>query len=766
MKMKIFIFFITVLLSASFFGNVFCSTYGNSAVVSGSLTVIGKTILSNDLTIGTTNYVFPTSSPTTQNQFLSTFSTSSPYNLTWVSAPASNLSTSSSSTGTSIVLSGIAPNLIIAGIKPGSGILVSGPTNGDITISSFISQISLSNSTGSTGISLVYGNSPSYNIPGFKAGSGISLNGPTNGDITVSSTIIQTTITNSTGSTGVSLIYGSSFSYNIPGFKPGSGIFIAGPTNGDITISSSILQISFSNSTGSTGVSLVYGNSPAYNTPGLKPGSGIIITGPTNGDITISSTISQISISNSSGSSGVSFIYGSYPSYNIPGLKSGAGITITNPTNGDITISSTISQISLSNSSGSTGFSLIYGNSPAYNIPGLKSGSGISITGLTNGDLTISSTISQISITNSSGSTGTSILYGSSPLYNIPGFKAGSGISLNGPTNGDITISSTISITNSSGSTGVSILYGTSPLYNIPGFKAGSGISLNGPTNGDITISSTISQISITNSSGSTGISILYGTSPLYNIPGFKAGSGISLNGPTNGDITISSTISQISITNSSGSVGVSLLYGSSPSFNIPGIVSGSGISISQPSNGDITISSTISQITISNATGATGVSLLYGSSPSYQIPSLSAGSGISIAQPVSGNVVISSTILQSTITIPITFHPSGVTPNNLATPFPGWSTYFPSLSTSTPPSACTLYGSGANAKTCVFKNTSGSGTPQCVASGNDLSFPATFTTSTACTPTFTNTLKGNTLQTFSLTCTGNVFSIYLVCSL
>ena len=83
------------------------------------------------------------------------------------------------------------------------------------------------------------------------------------------------------------------------------------------------------------------GSSPDFFVAGLKPGTGITITGPISGDVTIATTISQVSLSNATGSIGTPLLTGSSPSYQISGLLSGSGISITTPSTGDVTITNT-----------------------------------------------------------------------------------------------------------------------------------------------------------------------------------------------------------------------------------------------------------------------------------------------------------------------------------------------------------------------------------------------------------------------------------------
>jgi hypothetical protein len=171
----------------------------------------------------------------------------------------------------------------------------------------------------------------------------------------------------------------------------------------------------------------------------------------------------------------------------------------------------------------------------------------------------------------------------------------------------------------------------------------------------------------------------------------------------------------------------------------------------------------------ISTDISSTGTSIVIsGTGPSLTVAGIKAGNGISVTGPTSGDVIISSSILQTSVVYPIVFHPTGARPNPQSFPWPGWSSLVPSLSTSTAPSSCVLYGSGANTVTCDITNNSGSGTPQCVSgNNNDISFTsANPVASTTCSSTFTNTLAGNTLQRLSLSCSGNIFSILLVCTI
>lgn len=270
-------------------------------------------------------------------------------------------------------------------------------------------------------------------------------------------------------------------------------------------------------------------------------------------------------------------------------------------------------------------------------------------------------------------------------------------------------------------------------------------------------------QPTLSTSSTSTGSSIVItGTGLSLTVAGIKGGSGISVSGPINGDVYINSTVS---ITKTTGSTGVSLVAGSSPNFQINAIKGSSSISVTGPTSGDVTITSLV---TVATATGSVGTALVTGVAPNYQINGLKQGNGILITSPTAGDVTISSSILQTAITYPIVFHPTGARPNPASFTWPGWTNLVPTLSTSTAPTSCSIYGSGANGVTCDLTNNSGSGTPQCVTgNNNDLSFTtANPTAKNTCSSAFTATLAGNTLQTLSISCSGNILSVLLICTI
>ncbi len=178
-----------------------------------------------------------------------------------------------------------------------------------------------------------------------------------------------------------------------------------------------------------------------------------------------------------------------------------------------------------------------------------------------------------------------------------------------------------------------------------------------------------------------------------------------------------------------------------------------------------------IDQTPVSLSTGpaSTGSSIVItGTSPLLSIAGVKGGSGISVSGPTSDDIIISSTIIQTAVTFPIIYHPTGATPNSALIAWPGWSSLVPSLSTTIAPSSCTIYGSGANTVKCDLTNNSGSGTPQCVnGANNDLEFTTALPTDkSTCSAAFIATLAGNTLQTLSLTCSGNIRSVYLICTI
>jgi hypothetical protein len=366
----------------------------------------------------------------------------------------------------------------------------------------------------------------------------------------------------------------------------------------------------------------------------------------------------------------------------------------------------------------------------------------------------------QVYLNTSSLSSGSSlVIVGSGSFLSIAGVKGGVGISVSGPSSGDVTITSTVNVSSPSTATGVSMTSGSNGNYYVNSAKAGTAMSITGSGTGDVTFNCLVN---VSSPVGATGVAMTSGSNGNYYVNNIQAGTATSITGPVSGTLTISSTVN---VSVPSGSSGVPMTSGSSGNYFVNSAKAGTAMSITGPVSGDVTFSCTVN---VTSVTGSTGTSMVSGSSGNYFVNSAKAGAGMSITGPVSGDVTFASTILQTAVVYTITSHPTGATPNAATFPWPGWTSLVPILSTSTAPSSCVIYGSGANNVNCDLTNNSGSGTPQCISgNNNDLTFTTANPVSrNTCSSTFTNTLAGNSLQTLSLTCSGNIRSVMLICTI
>ena len=308
-------------LSLSLFTRTGASIYGFSATVNGNLNVGGKTILSNNIQIGSTS--FPSSSPSAPSQVLT--SSTPPSTLVWADPFEScpligtalgcvvSIGNATGSTGDTV---NIATNSALSDAVNTVNIA----TNNDPT-----SVITLGNSNPASSINL---NSESLVAPSrgfsFVSNSGNHVRLSIDPDEAVNIT------------------------YLLPSTNPSANqvLSASAPSSGISNLSwATISQVSLSNASGSTGIPLLSGTSPDFFVAGLKGGAGITISDEIDGDVTINSTISQVSLFNASGSTGIPLLSGASPDYEIVGLKAGTGIVISDPANGDITLSSTLSPL-------------------------------------------------------------------------------------------------------------------------------------------------------------------------------------------------------------------------------------------------------------------------------------------------------------------------------------------------------------------------------------------------------------------------------------
>ena len=303
-------------LSLSLFTRTGASIYGFSATVNGNLNVGGKTILSNNIQIGSAS--FPASSPSAPSQVLT--SSTPPSTLVWADPFES------------CPLIGTALGCVVSiGIATGStGDTVNIATNS--ALSDAVNTVNIATNNDPTSV-ITLGNN--------NLASSINLNS----ESLVAPSRGFSFVANSGNHVRLSIDPDEAvnITYLLPSTNPSANqvLSASAPSSGISNLSWATFTLAVPPA--STGVKLVSGTSPDFFVAGLKGGAGITISDEIDGDITINSTISQVSLSNASGSTGIPLLSGASPDYEIVGLKAGTGIVISDPASGDITLSSTLS---------------------------------------------------------------------------------------------------------------------------------------------------------------------------------------------------------------------------------------------------------------------------------------------------------------------------------------------------------------------------------------------------------------------------------------
>lgn len=249
----------------------------------------------------------------------------------------------------------------------------------------------------------------------------------------------------------------------------------------------------------------------------------------------------------------------------------------------------------------------------------------------------------------SSGGTNTLVSDGLGPDLEVKGLTAGTGISIVGSLT-DVTITNTSPATSVSLTTisGTSLIgNGSGPGLTLKGLSTGTGIGLIvSPT--DVTITNTSPGSSVTLGNAGTGDSLVNsGTGPNLLTKGLVAGTSINLSS-TGTDITITNSSPASGLTLSSAG-GTSLVNtGTGPGFVTKGLTTGTGISFTANVN-DIVITNTSPGSSVSLA-NAGSISLVNsGVGPSLATKGLVAGTGISLSN-TSTDVTITNTIPNTTL--------------------------------------------------------------------------------------------------------------------
>ena len=182
--------------------------------------------------------------------------------------------------------------------------------------------------------------------------------------------------------------------------------------------------------------------------------------------------------------------------------------------------------------------------------------------------------------------------------------------------------------------TGVNIVDGVTPYYNVKSISTGAGLSVSSNTT-DIILENTspASSISLTNGGAGT-YSLISSTSvnPSLKNKTMSAGTGITIGDSLNNlTITNSSPASSISVSSISGGTSMIASTSSNPSFVLKGLTASTGISLATVSNNvQITNSSPASAITLTNS-GTTSLIGTTSANPSLRVKGLSAGNNITL---------------------------------------------------------------------------------------------------------------------------------------
>lgn len=230
---SLFLPLICVICSFSAFASA--SLYAFNSQVSGSLAVTGKTTITSNLEIGGVDYIFPSLAPSA-GDVLAASASGIESNLSWKSI-------SLNTAGSSVSLVYNSKSFLLNGLKSGQGISLTA-NDGDITISS---SVSIASSPDSTGASLLQGTFPSFQIAGLKAGAGIEISGPVDGDVTISASASSAllawpigSIYISTSPTNPSVLFGGTWTEYAQGKtligRNSEGVFsVSGSTGGNLS---------------------------------------------------------------------------------------------------------------------------------------------------------------------------------------------------------------------------------------------------------------------------------------------------------------------------------------------------------------------------------------------------------------------------------------------------------------------------------------------------------------------------------------------------
>jgi uncharacterized protein (DUF2345 family) len=537
-------------------------------------------------------------------------------------------------------------NFLVKTIVAGSNINITSDVN-TLTISTpgTITQINRG-----LGVQILHdpGTSNNFTYKSLKVGGNMSINS-NDDEITIGTTLTGNITQNNLGA-GEAILYdpGTENHFNFRTLIAGSGISLTSDTH-TVTITSNITQ-----SNRGLGIPILTdpGTDTTFAFRTILAGSNITLTSDSN-TMTINNTLTgNITQTNLGIGSQILSDPGTDNSFAFKSLVAGSNILLSSDTN-SITISS--SNITQNNLGLGLGILSNPGIDTVFSYKSLIAGPNIQLIPTAN-DITIGTTLTgNITQTNIGLGVGVLSNVGTLNSFAFKSINSGSNITVTSDSN-NIYISTPLTgnITQTKLGSGEGLLstFGTLNSFGVKSLVAGSGILLTSDAN-EITISNTGSLVNVDLQNIGTGISVLNdpGIGNMFHFKKILAGTGIQINSPGD-DIIISNDGSSVNVTlNNQTLLGEAILFnpGLGNSFNFKTLLAGVGISLTSDNN-SITLNSTgISAITQNNIGVGTVLLSDPGTDSSFSFKSINTGSHLSLNDD--GSTITINTDLTGNIT-------------------------------------------------------------------------------------------------------------------